>query len=295
MEKVNVAIATDYGCPDETMEDLRELLLRVGKSGISHIHWCQEWDGEYLYSPWEMKQIRQWMIEAGLKAKGLHASKGSRRDICIASSHFRKDYTSDWEYNRQAGVELIQNRVDLASCIGAEEIVLHLYQPFMTFRNQPGYQEVFYTQVEKSLDQLQPYCQEKGVRICLENLFDVPKDLVLYSWDRLFAKYPADFLGVCIDAGHGYMVWGDGLPEIIKKYGQRIFAVHLHDNNGSADFHQIPGEGDLPWKEIMGALKESAYSLPLVLELSRHGYPEQVFLEKAKQAGEWLTELYHQA
>ncbi|HCD45106.1 MAG TPA: sugar phosphate isomerase/epimerase, partial [Lachnoclostridium sp.] len=50
----------------------------------------------------------------------------SKRNVNLIDGHYRKDYTSDVEYNRKAGVELIKNRVDLAAYMGAKEIVLHL-------------------------------------------------------------------------------------------------------------------------------------------------------------------------
>ena len=45
-------------------------------------------------------------------------------------THYRKDYTSDLEPNRIAGVELIKNRVELTHVLGGNEIVLHMYLPY---------------------------------------------------------------------------------------------------------------------------------------------------------------------
>ena len=55
-----------------------------------------------------MEQIRGWMEKYGLKAKSLHASKGSARaEGCErVRGHYRKDYTSQLEPNRIAGVEV---------------------------------------------------------------------------------------------------------------------------------------------------------------------------------------------
>ena len=40
-----------------------------------------------------------------------------------------KDYLSELEPNRIAGVELIKNRVELVHVLGGKEIVLHMYLP----------------------------------------------------------------------------------------------------------------------------------------------------------------------
>lgn len=292
---MELAIATDFAGESTRLEDIERLLKQIKEAGFTHVHWCHEWEGDYIYSRWEMEQIKEWFDKYGLKAKALHATKGSRRNVNMIDGHYRKDYTSEWEYNRKAGVELIKNRVELAACLGAGEIVLHLYVPHLTIQKQPEVKERFYAQVKKSLDELCPYCLEKGVRICLENLFDMPGDVVLEQWDRLLGAYPKEFLGICLDTGHGYMSWGSQMADIIRKYGDRLFAVHIHDNCGTVDFHLLPGQGQIKWPEIMAALKNSAYELPLLMELNSYTADNEGFLKEAKEAGEKLMKLYEEA
>ena len=285
---MELAIATDFAGESARLEDIEAVLKKISEAGFTHIHWCHEWDGDYIYSVYEMQQIKLWMDKYGLKAKALHATKGSRRNVNVIHGHYRRDYTSDWELNRKAGVELIKNRVDMAKCLGAQEIVLHLYVPHLTIQKQPEFKEKFYRQVKKSLDELCPYCLEQGIKICLEYLFDMPGDVVIEQWDRLLPEYPEEFLGLCLDTGHGFMSWGDKLPEIIEKYGNRIYAVHLHDNYGTVDFHLLPGEGAIEWKYVMQALKKSAYKSPILLELNSNGKETDAFLKEAYETGQWL-------
>jgi sugar phosphate isomerase/epimerase len=188
MNTLQLAIATDFAGEFPQIEKISEMLYKVAQAGFTHIHWCSEWDGDYIYSSYEMEQIKEWMDQYGLKAKALHATKGSRRNVNLIDGHYRKDYTSDVEYNRKAGVELIKNRVDLAACIGAKEIVLHLYVPHFTLRGKPEAEEHFYRQVYQSFDELQPYCEHMGVAICIENLFDMPERYELDQLDRLFCQ-----------------------------------------------------------------------------------------------------------
>ena len=107
------------------IEDMKRSLEQIAAAGFSHIHWCYEWDGDYIYAVSEMKQIREWMEEYGLKAKSLHASKGSCKETeARIEAHYRKDYASLLEPNRIAGVELIQNRVELAHILGDRKSVV---------------------------------------------------------------------------------------------------------------------------------------------------------------------------
>ena len=234
----------------------------------------------------------------GLKAKSLHASKGSRRDD-DPKGHYRKDYTSTVEYNRIAGVELIKNRVELAHVLGATEIVLHMYLPYKTFEKEPQSKEAFYRQVYRSLDELQPFCREKNVRICVENLFEAPGQLQIEQFDRLFSRYPADFLGLCLDTGHAHLVWGDGfIQQFADRFKDRLYSVHLHDNlgwgtqPGCNDAHMLPGECSIDWKALMDVLRKSAYEKPWVLEVVKPaGEDTAAYLQRARRAGEWMDSL----
>ncbi len=289
---LELAVNTDFAGESTRLEQIRTTLERIAQAGFTHIHWCHEWDREYMYSPYEMQQIREWMDEYGLKSKALHSTKGSAKDVNVREGHYRKDYTSDWEYNRRAGVDLIKNRVDLAQALGAAEIVLHLYVPYITIQKKPEVKEDFYACVFRSLDELMPYCMEKNVRICIENLFDMPGEYMLEAWDRLFGRYPEEFLGLCYDTGHANMVWREQAPEILGRYAHRLYAVHIHDNNGAMDSHWIPGEGNIQWDKVMETISGSAYEGPLLLELSTNELDQAGYLRKAYEAGCRLDGLY---
>lgn len=294
-EKIELAIATDFQGEGKYLEDIRQTLENISKAGFTHIHWCHEWDGDYLYSVYEMEQIKAWMDAYHLKAKALHATKGTKRAVNRAVLHARRDYTSDWECSRKAGVELIKNRVDLAAYIGAKEIVLHLYPPFISIADQEIKKEAFYENVKKSFDELYPYCMEKGVRICVENLFDMPREYVEEMWDWVIRTYPAEYMGVCFDSGHANMIWRDEAASMIEKYRERIFAVHLHDNFGAVDYHMIPGEGNICWEKIMRVLCKSVYELPLILELDNDCEEEMKYLQRVYEAGVKLNCMYKEA
>ena len=59
-----------------------------------------------------------------------------------------------------------------------------------------------------SLDELQPFCKEKNVRICIENLFEAPREMQLEQFDKLFERYPADIMGYEFNTGHANLVGG---------------------------------------------------------------------------------------
>ena len=52
-------------------------------------------------------------------------------------------------------------------------------------------------------------------------------------------KYGAEVLGFCFDSGHANLV-GIDFEDFIKTLGPRLKVLHLHDNDGLRDLHQIP-------------------------------------------------------
>lgn len=298
---MELGINTDFANEPWELEEIKNKLREIAEAGFTHIHWCFDWDGDYLYARSEMEQIRSWMDEFGLKEKGLHASKGSRRFVerYAQAPHGRKDYLSELEPNRIAGVELIKNRVELVHVLGGKEIVLHMYLPTKSFEEKPETKELFYQQACKSLDELQPYCKELGVKICLENLFEASAEAQIEQFDYLFGRYPADFLGLCIDTGHANLVGGNEFIKLLAtRYADRFFCQHLNDNkgwgkeDGCGDAHRLPGECNVDWKETMKLVRASAYEQPFVMEVSKpEGEDCAHYLKHAYEAGVWMANL----
>lgn len=71
------------------------------------------------------------------------------------------------------------------------------------------------------------------MKICLENLFEASAKDQIEQFDYLFGRYPADFLGLCIDTGHANLVGGNEFIKLLAtRYADRFFCQHLHDNRG---------------------------------------------------------------
>lgn len=311
MEKANVAYATDFAGECLSVEGLYDTLRRIAEAGFSHIHWCHEWDGDYTYSKYEMIQIRGWMNELGLKCKGVHATEGSRRKLGTPNRfHYRyqhqnrRDYTSENEYNRQAGVELIRNRMELAYILGTDAIVLHMQLPYKSFEQDGQFKERYYQQVYKSFDELEAFSREKNVRICVENMIGTPNCHQIEQFDRLFSRYEPEFLGFCFDTGHGKITGSDSL-EFAVRYQDRLYMMHVNDNHGlrseecfesdvemcKCDEHRNPFQGEVDWKEYAKIVAGSPYELPIVMEVSKRDAEEKAFLRESIEAGKKLTDM----
>lgn len=305
---MELALATDWGILENSPESMEEQLKKLNEAGVTHVHWAYDWDFEYMYSKWEMIQIKELLEKYSIKVKGVHATEGNTRcrvkdgkPLFLNRTRMRdnrKDITSIHEYNRLAGVELVQNRVNLAHLLGAKEIVLHLVVPYEDFDNDPSFKEKWYEQAFKSFDELKPYCDAMGVRIAIENMICTPAKYQFEKFDRLFERYDKEYMGICIDTGHAALVCNGKTEGFFERYYDRLIAMHLDDNFGvdpslsddpdgavqKSDKHVTPYEGICNWDKICQYIAKSPYELPLTLEVT---VPHST-LEEEKEG---LTEL----
>jgi sugar phosphate isomerase/epimerase len=263
-EVIMLSLTTDYktgiGCP--------ELYLRhIAEHGFTHVHWCHQWDTDFLYCEAEIKAIEGWMRDYHLGLTDVHASHGHE-----------KNWVSALEYERLAGLELVINRMQFAARLGSDVIILHLPQAPKESAALPGYWDL----TRRTLDALQPQAQRYGVRIALENLD--PGHLA--TVEQVFKLYSPEYIGLCYDSGHGNLA-GDGL-DWLEKMGERLISLHLHDNNGAWDEHKLPFTGTVDWDRLTRALARSTYGKWISMELvqGRTGIEdEEEFLFKAYNAG----------
>ena len=111
----------------------------------------------------------------------------------------------------------------------------------------------------------------------------------MYSWDMekkcalpAACSSPKSFLEhinavddpyfvACLDIGHAAMKGVNATPvDMIKTLGNKIEALHIHDNNGVTDGHYIPGAGVVDFKGVVKALKEVNYNGYFTLEADGH-------------------------
>jgi len=244
-------------------------LRAIAEAGFSHVMWCHQWDTDFLYSCWEMRQLRRWLRQFGLQVVDVHASAGRE-----------KQFNSLLEYERRAGVELMKNRIALAAYLESDVVVIHIPEGLPTTAD-PRWAQTF-----RSLDVLLPFARRHEVRIAIENN---PRT-GLIDLQEVLRRYPTPDMGLCYDAGHGNLE--KCALEKLDALKDRILAVHLHDNDGTSDLHQLPFQGTVPWVRVMGLLAASSYRKCVSLEvvIQNTGFTDdQAFLTKARETGERLT------
>ena len=291
-----LSMATDYepGIHDfNSMADMmngvgnpERYLKSIAEHGFSHVHWCHHWSGDFMYGESEMQHIGSLLDEYGLKVADIHGSEGRE-----------KFWYSPQEYARLAGVELVKNRIDFCARFGGDAVVMHAYPLPL----DPELAQFIWGQLCKTLDALEPYAVERGVKIAIENLIDfqgvrfdgVPLTEARDNWGligRLFENYSAEFLGLCFDSGHANLGYDrlDGL----ENHLDRLSVLHLNGNDGTGDQHRNLYVNPINWDRIAQLIAKSTYTKPISLEVYRGELEsdESTFLQTALKTGNRMHE-----
>jgi sugar phosphate isomerase/epimerase len=259
-----LSITTDYA---RSTGDPSPYLRRIANAGFSHVHWCHQWNTDFLYAKSEVTQIAAWLKEYGLSLLDLHGSVGPEKHWAAAE-----------EYRRVAGVKLVRNRLEMTARLGADVVIMHAGRTAGPAGTAPGWDSL-----RRSLEELEPCARKLGVRIAIEN----GEWLLIHE---LLCAYPPDFIGLCYDSGHGN-IDGGGLSELASTK-DRLISIHLHDNSGTADEHRLPFSGTVDWARLATILSSSAYTKCISME-SNMGKEritsEEEFLARAFAAGSRLS------
>ena len=113
---------------------------------------------------------------------------------------------------------------------------------------------------------LQESVKPKTVGLAFENIMgcEFSTAEVLIDICEKSSKYGK--VGVCWDTGHANLSEGVDQAESIRRLGEWLKCLHIHDNHGKFDEHILPMMGLIDWRSIVSALKEIDYKGDFVYE-----------------------------
>lgn len=165
-------------------------------------------------------------------------------------------------------IDILKREIDLFLGVGIENAVVHV-----NGGGKLDEQERFDLRV-RSLTELAQYIKGTPLQLCLENLGSVPETHTVERLRKYIDAVGSDQLKICLDTGHLHLVNGLGQVELsqgdfIRQAGKDLCAMHVTNNNGSADVHQMPFSAryGIDWKDVMIALHEIQYDGLFNLEI----------------------------
>lgn len=117
---------------------------------------------------------------------------------------------------------------------------------------------------------------EQNVDVAIENIH------ILEPVKALILGSDLENIGFCFDSGHAN-IWGEN-DDMLRLFGDKLKAIHLHDNDGVKDTHEPLFSGTINWADIAKELAMSSYSGTLTLETKFKGETEKELIKRLEEA-----------
>ncbi|MDU5290211.1 MAG: sugar phosphate isomerase/epimerase family protein [Clostridium sp.] len=217
---------------------LSERVRLIREAGFKTVlHW---WDDSFLEEEGYTKEEQTELIR--------------REGLVIENAHLRFDHINDLWYDTLAGQAVLEGYLSDIDGLAAQEIPVAVLHPTRGFEAPP----LSFVGMSR-IHRLVEHAEKRGVKIAMENVRSNT------SLTTILDSVASPMLGLCYDYGHDF-VWSKTPYELPRRYQDRLFAVHLHDNMGINDDHLAPGEGMVNWANVRDIIDASSYEGSYTLE-----------------------------
>jgi sugar phosphate isomerase/epimerase len=181
--------------------------------------------------------------DAGVPITSLHGVFGS--DI---------DPSSPDEPLRRRSVDRYIGEGELALRLGASSVVVHPSPLTPGSKHMSdGDRSTRRSRLSRSMEELADMGERIGVG---HDVADMARMIRAIDHPRL---------RMCLDMGHAFIT--DDLPARLTDCRDVITYLHVHDNDGTIDSHQMPGDGTTDWAKVAAALDSYDANVPAMLEV----------------------------
>ena len=199
------------------------------------------------------------------------------------------NYMIGSEAQRRDAVDYLKLSLEMAKEMGAEFV--------LTSPANGGYLATYdqlWSRLEKTIQELGDYAAKLEIKLVVEaltpyesNFFTRANDLV-----ELFRRVDNPYVvGMC-DIVPPF-VQHESIMTYFDKLGNKMDHMHIIDGENGSDTHMIPGEGNIPIKEMLYEMKRIGYDKTATLELVTNYINEPRFY--AKRAIDNMRELMAEA
>ena len=199
------------------------------------------------------------------------------------------NYMIGSEAQRRDAVDYLKLSLEMAKEMGAEFV--------LTSPANGGYLATYdqlWSRLEKNIQELGDYAAKLEIKLVVEaltpyesNFFTRANDLV-----ELIRRVDNPYVvGMC-DIVPPF-VQHESIMAYFDKLGNRMDHMHIIDGENGSDTHMIPGEGNIPIKEMLYEMKRIGYDKTATLELVTNYINEPRFY--AKRAIDNMRELMAEA
>jgi fructoselysine 3-epimerase len=235
---------------------LPEAIRRISQAGFDGI---DIWGGRpHAYrkdaNQAELAQIRQLLSDLNLGVASIIPAQ-FRYPVSLCSKN---------EVIRQDSVVYIKDNIQNAAALGSP--VVSVCPGHSLFGQSTT---AAWDCLRQSLDEICLFAAANSIRIAIEPADRYETDLINNIPDalRIIDQLGHENLGVVLDNGHSHVV-GEDPAEAAVLAQDRLFHVHVDDNNGLRDQHLVPGQGSFNFVPFLESLVKTDYQGYLCVELS---------------------------
>lgn len=166
---------------------------------------------------------------------------------------------------RQESLKQLKESIEFTYDVGAELLTTHPgWKDMLGYR----YPEEAYALAIEGHCELAEVATSYGVRLAVENM---PSGWTSFCVAPEEAKamievVGRDNFGLTLDVGHANILGADTIGEFITVLADKIFLIHLHDNDGKRDQHRAIGEGTVDFHQVISLLGQAGLNAPLCIE-----------------------------
>ncbi len=218
----------------------------------------------------QAKAFRAYADELGLTCNQAHAPFPTEGQCYGMDAREYRDYARKY----------IKRAIEVSGILGAKVIVVHPVNDYSAAENMEVYRD------------FEAVARKAGVKIGVENMWNWKQGAptacaAACSCREDFKKHldllPSDVFVACVDIGHAEMAGlQTSAAETIRTLGERVEALHIHDNDRLHDSHALPYLGNIDFDAVIDALRAVGYRGDVTLEAN--AFVERFPLELYPQA-----------
>lgn len=273
-----------YGYPP-SMENIFKALKEMADMGFEHV---------------ELEGVREENL------KEVYNNREKIKDYCrnlgvkiINFCPIIPDIVSLDEKERKKAKDLYMLGIELAQYFDCETIQTDSYTPPLEFIGEAPYKESisygkqYKVKIDPQFDWNRLWdvlvdsfrfasetAKSAGLKFCLEPRVGE----IISNTDallRLMDHVQSDNFGAVLDTGH-QNAQKEILPLSVEKLGNKIFYLHVSDNDGKINEHLPLGKGNIDWEGIFLALKKHNYQGYVAIDIGNVPDIEKAYIDSKK-------------
>jgi sugar phosphate isomerase/epimerase len=177
--------------------------------------------------------------------------------------------------DRQRRLDFLRRAVDIAAGLGADAV------SFWSGRaDEPAPEHVLWQRLVDGCRALCEYATDRNVRLAFEPEPGMFID-TMPRFAELHHRVAERNFGLTLDVGHLHCQGEVPIAAHVHAWRAWLWNVHIEDMRRGTHEHLMFGQGEMDFREVLGALREVGYGGGVHVELSRHSHDA---VETARQA-----------